>query len=282
MKLSVALRLGRVSNLPTVTSNVLAGVALAGGAPSALRIAGISLAMSMMYVAGMFLNDAFDREIDARERPERPIPAGEVRAATVFDVGFGLLLGGVVLVALVALAAGAGWRPVLCAGALATLIVFYDAYHKQNPLSPVVMGLCRVGVYATAAFATARHVDPALLRGTIAVLGYLIGLTYIARQENLSRFTNLWPLGVLVIPFWIALPEDLFSAAIYIGFLASTRTALALLIRRKIRESVTLLIAGISLLDACLAANQGCLGLAVGAVAAFGLTRWYQRSVPGT
>jgi len=85
-----------------------------------------------------------------------------------------------------------------------------------------------------------------------------------------------------VIPFWIALPEDLFSAAIYIGFLASTRTALALLIRRKIRESVTLLIAGISLLDACLAANQGCLGLAVGAVAAFGLTRWYQRSVPGT
>jgi 4-hydroxybenzoate polyprenyltransferase len=282
MKLSVALRLGRVSNLPTVTSNVLAGVALAGGTPSALRIAGISLAMSMMYVAGMFLNDAFDRDIDARERPDRPIPAGEVRAATVFDAGFGLLLGGIALTALVALASGAGWRPILCATTLGVLIVFYDAYHKQNPYSPVLMGLCRVGVYATAAFATTRHVDPALLRGTIAVLGYLVGLTYIARQENLARVTNLWPLAVLVIPFYLALPEDLFAAALYIAFLASTRTALVLLGRRKIHDAVTLLIAGISLLDACLAANQGCIGLAFGAVAAFGLTRMYQRVVPGT
>jgi len=282
MKLSVALRLGRVSNLPTVTSNVLAGVALAGGAPSPPRIVLIALAMSMMYVAGMFLNDAFDREIDARERPDRPIPSGEVRAATVFDAGFALLLGGIAVTAAVALGAGAGWRPILCAIALGTLIIFYDAYHKQNPLSPVVMGLCRVGVYATAAFATTRHTDPALAWGTVAVLGYLIGLTYIARQENLSRVTNLWPLAVLLVPFWLARPHDLFAAAIYLGLLGTTYSALALLARRQIRDAVTLLIAGISLLDACLAANEGCTVLAFGAIAAFGLTRRLQRAVPGT
>lgn len=282
MKLSVALRLGRVSNLPTVTSNVLAGIALAGGALSPLRISLVALAMSMMYVAGMFLNDAFDRDIDARERPDRPIPAGEVRAATVFDAGFALLLGGIVVTAMVALATGAGWRPIVCATALAVLIIFYDAYHKQNPLSPVVMGLCRVGVYATAAFAATRDVDPALAWGTVALLGYLIGLTYIARQENLARVGNLWPLAVLAVPFTIALPHDLFGAAIYIGFLASTRTAVVLLTRRNIREAVTLLIAGISLLDACLAAKQGYPGLAIAAVGAFALTRWFQRAVPGT
>jgi 4-hydroxybenzoate polyprenyltransferase len=282
MKLSVALRLGRVSNLPTVTSNVLAGVALSGGRPGLLRVALIALAMSLMYVAGMFLNDAFDRDIDARERPDRPIPAGQVSAAQVFDAGFALLIGGVALTAAVALATGAGWRPVLCAVALASLIIFYDAYHKQNPLSPVVMGLCRVGVYATAAFAATRSTDPALAWGTLAVLGYLIGLTYIARQENLSRFTNLWPLAVLMVPFWVAWPSDLFSGALYLLFAATTYSALRLLTRRKIRDAVTLLIAGISLLDACLAANEGSIGLAIGAVAAFSLTRRLQRVVPGT
>src|SRR5262245_5342667 len=125
MNLYVALRLGRVSNLPTVTSNVLAAIALAGVPAGASTIAGLCLALSMMYVAGMCLNDAFDRDIDRVERPERPIPSGQVEAATVFDVGFGLLGGGVVLVGVLAYATGSGWRPVLAAIALASLIVLY-------------------------------------------------------------------------------------------------------------------------------------------------------------
>jgi hypothetical protein len=282
MKLSVALRLGRVSNLPTVTSNVLAAVALAGGTPSLLSVAAICVAMSMMYVAGMFLNDAFDREIDARERPERPIPSGEVKASTVFDAGFALLLGGIAVTAAVALAAGAGWRPILCAIALAVLIIFYDAYHKQNPLSPVVMGLCRVGVYATAAFVVTRDVDPALVAGLVALLGYLIGLTYIARQENLAAAGNLWPLAILALPFWLGFPHDLFAAVIYVIWLGATRRALMLLVQRRIRDAVSLLIAGISLLDATFAANQGCTALAVIALVAFAVTRRLQRAVSGT
>ena len=43
----------------------------------------------------MYLNDAFDREIDARERPERPIPSGRIGAGPVFAIGFGLLAAGV-------------------------------------------------------------------------------------------------------------------------------------------------------------------------------------------
>ena len=73
MTLSVALRLGRVSNLPTVWTNALAGLVLAGQAGWDPRIPPLLLALSLFYVAGMYLNDAFDREIDARERPERPI-----------------------------------------------------------------------------------------------------------------------------------------------------------------------------------------------------------------
>ena len=71
MRWSVALALGRVSNLPTVWTNALAGVVLAGGAAGDARLPWIVLAVSLCYVAGMYLNDAFDRDFDARHRPER-------------------------------------------------------------------------------------------------------------------------------------------------------------------------------------------------------------------
>ena len=75
---SVALRLGRISNLPTVWSNTLVGAVLVGGGSPDGRLFALLIAMSLFYVAGMYLNDAFDWPIDAQERPERPIPAGEV------------------------------------------------------------------------------------------------------------------------------------------------------------------------------------------------------------
>ena len=49
------------------------------------------VALSLFYVGGMYLNDAFDAGIDAVERPERPIPSGQVSAETVFAAGFGML-----------------------------------------------------------------------------------------------------------------------------------------------------------------------------------------------
>ena len=47
--------------------------------------------MTAFYVGGMYLNDYFDRAIDARDRPGRPIDAGEIRAGSVLLIGFGLL-----------------------------------------------------------------------------------------------------------------------------------------------------------------------------------------------
>ena len=58
-----------MSNLPTVWTNVLAATVLAGGAWQNTRTAIVLVAMSLFYVGGMYLNDYFDRAIDARERP---------------------------------------------------------------------------------------------------------------------------------------------------------------------------------------------------------------------
>lgn len=180
MTLRTALRLGRVSNLPTVWTNVLAGLALNGAAPTPALLLPLGVALSLFYVAGMYLNDAFDHRWDAQHRPERPIPAGEVSARTVFAAGFGMLAAGLGLLAL-----GPGGAPPVLAGlVLSGLVVLYDASHKRNPLAPLVMGLCRVSIYVIAALAAAPGLRPAVYVGAAVLLGYLVALTLVARHET--------------------------------------------------------------------------------------------------
>lgn len=290
MRWRTALALGRVSNLPTVWTNTLAGVVLAGGAID-LRLPLLLLAMSGFYVGGMWLNDAFDRKIDARERPERPIPSGEVSARLVFAVGFGLMALGLALLAAVGygFAGGTGFWPVLGGLALGAAITLYDAWHKSNPASPLLMGLCRVLVYVTAALAVVVALPPLLLGGAAALLCHLIGLTYVAKQETLGEVRNLWPLLFLMAPPIYGAtvggfdsPSGLF---LWLGFVAWLGFSVALLIRREpgdVPRAVISLIAGISLLDGLLIAAAGAPGLAWLGVLGFALTLGLQRWVRGT
>ena len=68
------LLLARVSNLPTVWTNVLAGMAAEAAVPAAGSWIQIAAAASLFYTGGMFLNDAFDAPFDSQARPERPNP----------------------------------------------------------------------------------------------------------------------------------------------------------------------------------------------------------------
>jgi 4-hydroxybenzoate polyprenyltransferase len=282
MTARVALRLGRVSNLPTVWTNVLAGVVLAGGALRPGPVALLVVALSLFYVGGMYLNDAFDRDVDRRERPERPIPSGTVSAGAVFAAGFGLLASGE------ALLVPFGRAAVVAGLALAAAIVWYDVRHKTDPLSPVVMGLCRVLVYVTAALAVGPELPRPLVLGAAVLLAYLVGLTYVAKQENLTEVANLWPVACLAVPFAYVAPVAVVqpvAAVIALGFLAWVVRALARLAPGAgpdIGGAVVRLIAGISLLDALLIAARGRPVVAAVAVAAVPLTRLLQRRVPGT
>lgn len=175
-----ALTLGRVSNLPTVWTDVMAGVALGGARPTAAVVVPVSVAMSLAYVGGMYLNDAFDRGWDAAHRPERPIPAGQVGARTVFTAGFALLG-----LALLILLFGPGQARAFAPGlVLAGLIVLYNIWHKGNPIAPLLMGLCRVAVYVIAARAATAGMAPTLPVGAAFLLAYLIVLSAIARRET--------------------------------------------------------------------------------------------------
>jgi len=290
MSWSAALRLSRISNIPTVWTNVLAGIVLSGAAVAARPTILLLLSLSLFYVAGMFLNDAYDRDFDASSRPDRPIPAGEVAAATVFAYGFCLLACGFGL--LIALAypitAETGWRPLAAGLLLAGTIVLYDSWHKQNPLSPLLMGLCRFLVYLTAGLAVTNTLTKQLLAAAVVSFSYLIGLTYVAKQENLRRIKNLWPLLFLAAPFAYGLQfigVGTVAVVLYVLLLAAVALALWFLFRPvtpDVPHAVMLLIAGISLLDGLFMAGQGQPALAIAAVAAFFLTLFLQRFIAGT
>ena len=120
----------------SVPGDALAGAAAAGTLGA--RTAGLCAASVCLYWAGMAANDWADREIDAKERPERPIPSGRVPPGTAFGLAAGLTAAGVALAGLV------GGRLALgVAAPLAGAVWWYDTVAKQTAAGPSAMAACR-------------------------------------------------------------------------------------------------------------------------------------------
>ncbi len=192
----VLLRLGRVSNLPTVWSNCLAGWVLAGGGEAG-RLALLALAASCLYLGGMYLNDAFDADFDRLRRRERPIPSGQIAAARVWQLG-GVWLGLALL-----FSAALGPAPLVLAVVLALVIVLYNAIHKRTPLAIVLPGTCRTLLYLLAALAAGGPVGTALWCG-LALGVYVIGVSALARRESFPGPAPRWPVLALAAPMLLA------------------------------------------------------------------------------
>ena len=184
MKGRAWLELARISNLATCLSNVLVGSALGAGSGAlpAGRVAAVTAAVMLLYVAGMTLNDVFDRVIDAAQRPGRPIPSGRVsaRAATLLAVVCMVL-------ALAILGAAGGWAALGLGLVLAAVIVVYDLLHKRFAVSAALMGVCRGLVYLVAAAAISwppgsGWPDTGVLAGALAA--YTTLLTVVAQAET--------------------------------------------------------------------------------------------------
>jgi hypothetical protein len=289
------LELGRVSNLPTVWSNVLAASAFAAtgsvGA-SAVNIVAVGACIisgSLLYEGGMLLNDAYDAEIDARERPNRPIPSGRATRGQVFGLGFGLLVTSfLVLAASVLLGAVQPWA-LLGLSLTAAFVVAYDKHHKGVAWSPLLMGACRAGLYLLATLAVGAELGwPWALRA-LALFLYVVGLTHVARFETGSVVRRAWVLFTLFGPALVALWLDwsvLGRIAPFLlaqfGWVLFCLRLLASKREGRIGRTVVALIAGISLVDALFASGsaEGLVSLAC--VAAFALTLGLQRWVRGT
>ena len=157
----------------TVPGDAWAGVAHAGGGGRAWAMPAASV---LLYWSGMALNDWADRELDARERPERPIPSGRVSAERALAVALGLGAGGLATSALVG-----GRRSLRVSAPLAGLVVLYDVVAKESAVGPVVMAGTRgldVLLGASAGDDLAAALAPAA-----AGAAHTVALTALSRGE---------------------------------------------------------------------------------------------------
>lgn len=275
------LSLARISNSPTVVSNVLAGTALATALTFNGTVVLVAIAMVLFYTAGMYLNDLFDLEWDRTRNPDRPLPSGSVavREALAAIVGF-------FAVGLVLLAFTTGWA--LASGVvLIGVIVAYDRWHKDNPLSPLFMAATRILVYVTAflAFSTELTWEPGVW--CLLLLLYIAGLTSIAKTEHGTGATRYWPVIALLLPVVFALVQQqtvvmVGLVLLLIGWVLYACSFVLPGPRRSIGGAIGRLIAGIALVDALVLESVGSDGGVLIALFAFAATFVFQRYIKGT
>jgi 4-hydroxybenzoate polyprenyltransferase len=120
----------------SVPGDVVAGAAASGSLSA--RTPALAGASVCLYWGGMAANDWADRELDAKERPERPIPSGRISPATAFAVAAGLTAAGVAIAGL-----AGGRRALAVAAPLAGAVWAYDLKLKHTPAGPAAMAACR-------------------------------------------------------------------------------------------------------------------------------------------
>ena len=228
----------RLPNLFTSPPDVVLGAALAvslGYSVSIGSVVGLSVASVLLYAAGTTLNDYVDVSEDERERPERPIPSGDVSRPSALAFGVTLLFGGVVVALL-----SAGLVAGVVAAVLAALILLYDAVFKGSAVGFLFMGATRgtnvlLGV-AVAVSPTALPTWSLIIPAVITL--YIASVTYMADYETSEG--NSTPVLVaiggvavavagVVVTVFLRSPapsEAVVAAVLLVGFVAWTGRAL--------------------------------------------------------
>lgn len=178
------LALVRLPNLFTAPPDIVLGAALATGASGPVLLgplAGLAITSMLLYAAGTTLNDYFDAPVDAHERPDRPIPAGDISRRTALASGVALLIGGIA-VALAAVGPVGG----AVAAVLALVVTLYDGVFKGGPVGFVFMGGARGlnVLLGTTSSSSPLALPLSDLAVPLVVLLYIASVTYMAADET--------------------------------------------------------------------------------------------------
>jgi hypothetical protein len=280
--LRTLLVLGRVSNLPTVWSNCLAGWLL-GGARSIGSLLLLCAGATALYIGGMYLNDAFDVEFDRLNRKERPIPSGAISVGDVWGYGLSWLGLGLVLLYFF------NTVTFTLAVALVFSILLYDAVHKAIAFSPIIMAACRFLLFVMAASVGSNGVTGLAVWTASALFCYIVGLSFVARSESNRGRVRYWPCLLLLLPLflaWLVNAGDfrkqslLLSIILFLWMLRCLyHTFMAA--DKNIGRTVSGLLAGIVLVDMLASTGAGVGWMFVFALL-FGSALIFQRYIPAT
>ncbi|MEZ6087231.1 MAG: UbiA family prenyltransferase [Pirellulaceae bacterium] len=187
-------QLVRLPNVFTVLADTTAAFLLvAQELDPVARYVLVIASVVFLYWSGMILNDLWDLEVDRRERPGRPLPAGRIQVAAARRAGWGLLLFGILLAGLAGYfpveGVGGGFLPAGVAILLAISVVLYDGPVKRTPFAPIMMGACRFFSFLLGASAamTAVGAFPFFSNHVLIIAAgfgiYIGGVTLMARGE---------------------------------------------------------------------------------------------------
>jgi 4-hydroxybenzoate polyprenyltransferase len=283
----------RLPNLFTSPPDVVLGAALgsiAVGGVSIESVAGIAFASILLYAGGTTLNDYFDAEEDARERPERPIPSGDVSPEAALALGTVLLAGGV---GVALLAGGAIAGPT--AGALALAVLLYDGVFKGSAVGFLFMGSSRglnvlLGVAAVGVAPT--DLPAWILAVPALVVLYIAGITYMAEGETetdgrgpvlaavAGSTVAVFGVGALLVARWPPIAVAGIVVVLLVAFIVwigrPLRAAYADPAPDVVGPAVGACVLGLTILDAAIAAIAGvtwALAILAFIVPAVGLSR---------
>ncbi|GAA5222240.1 UbiA-like protein EboC [Membranihabitans marinus] len=212
----------RPANIVTAFSDILAGVAIASIAQNSIidisngfGLIFLLLSTLFLYGGGIAFNDVCDAELDTLERPERPIPSGQITKGAALIYVIVLFILGIFFAFLHDSISG------LIAIFIMACAVIYDKYGKHHSLlGPINMGLCRGGNLMLGISILPLAVESWLSISLLPVL-YIAAVTIISRGEvhgghkkmmifsailyggvHLSQLVIAWSIGYL----WLALP----------------------------------------------------------------------------
>lgn len=188
-KLKALAQLGRVSNLPTVWSNVLTGWVI-GLYSTQQKIDWhticspefwfLILGTSLIYWGGMALNDVVDVKWDRKHGKKRPITEGAISETSALMLTWFSLMAGA------GIANEFGNSHGIWITNLITSIILYNWLHKKWAGSALLMGSCRIWLVVSAASAVSGAAGISILVWLYGVLLglYVLGITLFARAED--------------------------------------------------------------------------------------------------
>ncbi len=168
----------RLPAVLSVPGDVLLGAAAAGRLGEARRACGLVASSCCLYLAGMALNDYADRDVDARERPGRPIPSGRIAPSFALGLASGLTLTGTAIAV-----AADGPRALAVVAPLVAAIYGYDLLLKSTPAGPAAMSACRMLDVLVGAGGTSVR---AALPAAVLVGAHTAAVTTLSRYEALG------------------------------------------------------------------------------------------------
>lgn len=195
MKIKPFIELCRVSNLPTVWTNVLAAILLTGEKISWINFTVLATSISLFYSGGMCLNDIFDAPVDMMNKRFRPLPSGRVSMKQAYALT-GVLFAAALLLLILIPFKKAFYPGVILLG----IIIVYDKFHKARPLSVLLMAACRFMIFILCAIAQSGIVGHFVLYAASIQFAYTLSISIVARYENTKKIPFIFP----VIPVMIA------------------------------------------------------------------------------